>query len=203
MKILIAIIAISLSSCSTTNKHKVITKTSTDSVSVVKETAIKNTDSTGVKKANIVVIKEGEGSYEKETVYEFSTNLLGHGLTKHYIDSMNAIGQPLKTGEIYPVDPSDYFPVKITIKEKGQNKSKETKTDLSTDSAVEKTTEVVTKDNKTDLHKTEFTKDKTVKRTGVSVGVWIWGGIAIAIGLLGWYFGWWTWLFALLKRRKK
>lgn len=202
MKILIAIIAIALSSCSTTNKHKVITKTSVDSTSVVKETAVKNTDSTGVKKANVVVIKEGEGSYEKETIFEFITNL-GPPLTKHYIDSMNAIGQPLKIGEIYPVDRSDYFPIKITVKEKGQNKSKETKTDLSTDSAVKKTTEAVTKDNKTDLHKTEFTKDKTVKRTGVSAGVWIWGGIAIAIGLLGWYFGWWTWLFALLKRRKK
>ena len=177
MKILIVIIAIALSSCSTTNKHKVITKTSTDSVSVVKETAVKNTDSSGVKKANVVVIKEGEGSYEKETIFEF----------------------PLTSKE----KAAEYFPVKITVKEKGQNKSKETKTDLSTDSAVKKTTEAVTKDNKTDLHKTEFTKDKTVKRTGVSVGVWIWGVIAIAIGLLGWYFGWWTWLFGLLKRRKK
>lgn len=151
-----------LYSCSTTNKHKEIKKSIIDSVSVVKiDSSHSNTiDSTNVKKDNTVTVKETEGNYTKETVIEFDTTRLN-------ISN-------------WPVTPEDYLPVKsgaitkITIKETGVKKTKETIVADKNDSTNVKKTDTgnLTKDVKTNLVKTKTIKNKEVERT--SYWGWLW-----------------------------
>lgn len=162
-----------LYSCSTTNKHKEIKKSTIDSVSVVKidSSHSKTIDSTNVKKDNTVTVKETEGNYTKETVIEFDT--VASTLKTYRAETSNVITQP-SLSEI--IDASDYFrPIKkITIKETGVKKTKETIVADKNDSTNVKKTDTgnLTKDVKTNLVKTETIKNKEVERT--SYWGWLW-----------------------------
>lgn len=163
--LLVLIAAVLFNSCTVTNKNKSVHKSSVDSTSVVKidSSAKKSIDSTNVKKNNVVTVKESEDNYTKETVYEFVP--------------LGKLGDSVVYGYDAPVKKSDYFPAqlaKITIKETGIKKAKEVKTDNSTDSSrlVKIDTSSSSHASTTDLHKTDYTKDKVVKHT--SYWGWLW-----------------------------
>lgn len=169
-----------LYSCSTTNKHKEIRKSTIDSLSVVKidSNHSKTVDSTNVKRDNTVTVKETEGNYTKETVIEFdNTKIASPLLTDSAIKKAWEDGKPYTTEIIA----EDYFPVflsrpvkKITIKETGIKKTKETTVADKNDSTNVKKTDSgnLTKDVKTNLVKTETVKKKEVERT--SYWGWLW-----------------------------
>ena len=104
-----------------------------------------------LKKDNTVTTVEKEDNYVKETVIEF---------------------EPVKSD----IKAADYFPIikKTTIKETGIKKEKQTIASNKVDSTALKTTQStdLTKEVSTDLHKTEVTKNKEVKRT--SYYGWLW-----------------------------
>lgn len=162
--VLLGLIFITLfNSCTVTSKNKSVHKSSVDSSSIVKvdSSAKKSIDSTGVKKNNVVTVKESEDNYTKETVIEF----------------VNPLGNIPDSGKPSFTTPAkDYFSAvaKITIKEKGVKKAKEVKTDNSTDSShlVKIDTSSSSHASTTDLHKTDYTKDKIVKHT--SYWGWLW-----------------------------
>lgn len=110
-------------SCSTT-KSKNVSKTHIENTSETKDVTggSNEVDSTNVKKNNVVTVKESEEGYTKETVFEF----------------FNPLGNIKDTVRTYPnisddkIPVADYFPnriSKITIKETGTKKAKETKTE--------------------------------------------------------------------------
>lgn len=144
-----------LQGCATTNKAKSLHKETINSISTtsIDSSAHKTIDSSKVTKANSVTVKETDGSFERETVILFDTSIIKNTATRE-----------------------DYFPhVKsIIIKEKGLNKAKETKTEAKNDSAGHReiNNSDLTKNVKTDFHKTESDKIKTVKRT--SYWGWLW-----------------------------
>lgn len=189
-------VSVIMVSCSTTSKIKSISKTTVDSSSVVKSdsSGLKTTDSVSVKKDNTVTVTETDGAYTKETIFEFADPETDSGSTVKYL---------------VPAD--DYFPVikpailkKITIKETGIVKTKQTTAANTIDSNRVTTTEAATvkKEAVTDVKKTVVTKDKAVKRT--SCWGWLWMGIiAAAVFAVGWYFGWWPWLIAFIRRTRK
>lgn len=161
--LLVAIFSVLLNSCTVTNKNKSVHKSSVDSSSTVKvdSSAKKSIDSSSVKKNNVVTLKESEDNYTKETVIEF----------------VNPLGNIPDSGKpSFTIPAKDYFPAvaKITIKEKGIKKAKEVKTDNSTDSfrLIKIDTSSSSHASTTDLHKTDYTKDKVVKRT--SYWGWLW-----------------------------
>jgi len=207
---LFAMVAI-LASCGTTSKIKSYSKSSVDSSSVTKidSNVTKTDEATTVKKDNTVTTIEKQDDYTKETVIEFSTDF-APGVTKKQFDSLRDSGKPLTTltKEDFTdwITNTDYFPPvrKITIKETGIKKEKHIIAANTVDSSTVSKKETVdfTKTVNTELHKTEVVKNKTVKRT--SYWGWLW--IALFAGgvfAVGWYFGWWRWLFAWIKQRKK
>lgn len=161
--VLIGIVIMCFSRCSTTNKTKSVTKTNTDSTSIVKidSNIVKLKDSTTVKKDNTVTTIEKEDNYVKETTIEFDTSKYAKG---------SGIYEP--SGNL----PTDYFqPIKkITIKETGTKKEKKTIAANKIDSTSLKSTEKIdlSKETKTELVKTETTKNKVVERT--SYWGWLW-----------------------------
>ena len=184
--VIILNLSILFTSCSTTKKIKSFTKTTVDSVSVVKidSSTLKAVDSTSVKKDNTITTIEKQDDYEKETVIEFDT--VNHSSEKS------------------PAE--DYFSpiIKITIKEKGIKKEKSSIQTNILDSSRKLSTETadLRKITDTKLHKTETVKNKEVKRT--SYWGWLWIGIiTIAVIIAGWYFRVWPWLFAFLKRKEE
>lgn len=193
------IIAALLTSCSTTHKSKSVSKKTVDSSSVVKTDSAGSrlTDSTSVKKDNTLTVKETEGSYTKEIIFEFATEP-----GKDTIKFSGHINTPLPA--------SDYFPLiqpgrlkKITVKENGSIKQKETVAANTSDSGNKKTAETVAvnKTIETELHAIDVVKKKDIETTGY--WGWLWPGlIAAAIIVVGWYFGWWPMLFAWMRRKK-
>lgn len=212
---LVAIAAI-LASCSSSRKIKSVFKSNTDSSIVVKIDSVvtKTTDSVTVKKDNTVTTTETEDNYTKETVIEFDTTLLDNwltnlvpGLTKEYLDSMRHARDTLTTGWITA---DDYFPPdlnrvkKITIRETGTKKVKQQTEVNKYDSAHLKAKEELqlVKNTKVQVITTTVIKNKDKKTT--SYWGWLWIGlITAAVFAVGWYFGWWRWLFALFKRKQK
>jgi len=194
--IIVGLLMMCFASCSTSKKIKNYSKTTVDSTSVVKvdSSGLKTTDSTSVKKDNTVTVKETDGDYTKETIFWFADPL-----------------PDTATGIKYPIPAGDYFAVikpavlkKITIKETGTLKTKETISANTIDSNRVVTTEAATvkKEAATDVKKTIVTKDKEVNRT--SYWGWLWMGIiAAAVFAVGWYFGWWLWLIAFIRRTRK
>lgn len=201
----IIVIAALLTSCSSSRKIKSFGKKVDDSSSQVKfdSSNIKQTDSSSVKKDNTVTVKETEGAYTKETIFEFADEPK---------DTLINTGLKSDLRTYTAVQAADYFPPikttghlkKITIKESGTVKQKETRANNTVDSTQFANHESTTlnKDTKTETHKTEVVSNKDVKRT--SYWGWLWLGlIAAAIFFCGWYFGWWQMLIILVKSRKK
>lgn len=192
-----------LASCSTTSKIKTTVKTTVDSSSVtnIDSSNIKTVDSAVVKKDNTVSIKETDGTITKETIFEFADE---DTTTKA------ATEWPWHPSTIIPA--ADFFPPirttgklkKVTVRETGSIKTKETTNTNKQDSAHKITTENtnLVKSNATDVKKTTVAKEKQVERT--SYWGWLWIGlISAAVIFVGWYFGLWQWLWAYLKRRKR
>lgn len=180
--VLLALIAIGLTSCGSTNKIKSVQKSSIDSVTSFKKdsTVKKESDSTHLKKSASLTTTESTNDYEKETVILFDTA---------YAENMQMQGDGdtilWSTPNVTITDAADYFPLKfspgpqriksITIKEKGKLKVIETKAENKTDSLAGKGKEDthVADQGKTDVHKTESSKNKTVHRvsyTGYIIG---------------------------------
>lgn len=162
-----------LQGCATTNKSKSLHKATVDSVSTTKidSSTHKVIDSSKVTKANSITVKESDGSFERETVILFDTSLIKNTSTR-----ADYFQPGIGAGKLIIGDVGTYsHPVKsITIKEKGLNKAKETKTEIKNDSSAhhELNNNDFTKTVKTDLNKTESDKTKTVKRSaGYS---WLW-----------------------------
>lgn len=181
--IAIIIIFIWLTSCSSSKKIKtssVIEEKGTV-VATVDSSVTKKSDSTHVKKDNTVTTTETEGTYTKKT-------------TKKY--------EPVPTG----TKPEDYFPVlkEEIIEESGTTKNKKTEEKNTYDStSVKKEYLIVTtKTIVVTTYKKAVLKNKEVKRTSYT-GLIIWVVVGILLGIAGWYFGWWKWLFAFVRRKKE
>lgn len=193
--ITLAAIAAVLASCSTSRKTKSVFKSTTDSSSVVKIDSNVNRviDSTTVKKDNTITTTETEDNYTKETIFEFDTSF-------KWVDTLN--DQPKRSGWVVA---DDYFPPikKITIRETGIKKErvKTVANKIDSTTVAKKETVDLTKSVNTETHKTTSIKNKEVKRT--SYWGWLWIGlICAAVFAVGWYFGWWPWLIAFIRRTR-
>lgn len=197
--IAIVIITALLSSCSVTHKTKSVSRVEKDSSSLVKtdSSATKTTDSTVVKKDNTVTVKETDGSYTKETIFEFADEPVKK-------DSSEAINSPIPAADYFPQVKSTGRLKKITVKENGTLKTKETKAANTVDSTqfANHETATVNKTADTKMHEESLNIDKGVHRT--NYWGWLWIGLIVALVIAEeWYFGWLQMLFAWFKKRSR
>lgn len=168
--LVVALAVMVLFSCSSTNKHKTVTETKTDSVSHVKVDSgtLKKKSNIQVKRQSKVVKKQADKTTEKETVYLFDTSHANG--TEYFNDNGNHI--PV-TGKL----------VSVTKREKVHDKGKVITKSASNDStaAISNDSSHLNKTADVDLHKTEKVKDKTVKRTTFS---WWWLLLLIPLYLI-------------------
>jgi len=137
-----------MSGCSVTSKHKSISKTSSDSVVILKvdSSSSVRVDSTQTHKSTTETIKTTDGTFDRETIIEFGKD----------------------TCPTTPTKAADYFPpiTKITIRDKAVNHTAEKVIAIHNDSVgvIHNDTQAIHKEATTEVKKTTLDKQKDVTK---------------------------------------
>jgi len=216
--IALAILLIAFTGCSTSNKTKSTYKEKTTVTTEQK----KGIDTTASKKTDVqqqIKTETAAGSVEEtETKKEFNIefNLGGNGTAEEYTGKpldTTVNGTKVKTNDAASLkfNPDGSIEAKgniknINYKETGSKKKQDsTRTTQATDTrlAITDTKKGIDTSAGKTIITTEITATNKHKQT-TSYWGWLWIGIVCAgVYGIGWYFGWWRWLFAFIKRRNR